>query len=100
MEIFSEKHKEILINIDQKMADRIDQLEIDTLCKIRLKQVWTEDSRSEELKSDLIWQKKENFLKKKRHSELQNGDTQICTKTWEEVLQERNKFKKKKTQEK
>ena len=59
MEIFHEKHKEIFIKIDQKMPDRIDKLEIDMLCKIRVKQLWiTEDSRSEKLKSDLYGIKK------------------------------------------
>ena len=81
----------MLANIDSVMMARIDKLNVNIQYKDRLKCLWEDNTASEEEKSDRIWEQKESFLKKKKHSEIQSGNFQTCTKSWEEVMRERNK---------
>ena len=88
MRIFTNVHGKRFEDIDKQMFTKIDELNLDQDIKEKIKEIWSEETEESQDKSLQLWQKKENFLSRKRHEELQLGleQCQFAETTWDEVL--------------
>lgn len=91
MHVFAAYHEEKLKDIDVQMCSKIDASNLDEDVKGKTKDLWYEETEDSQDKSLNLWQKKENFLSKKRHEELELGleKCQLSEITWDEVLKSR-----------
>lgn len=96
MQIFTDIHLKKFEDIDKQMFAKIDELNLDEATKDKVKEIWSEETEENQHKSLQLWQKKENFLSRKRHEEMQLGleKCQFAETTWDYVLKHRSRQSK------
>ena len=69
MKIYEEKHKKKFLEVDHSIENSIQNATSDKLIAQFTKQLWTNDTKEQEARSLQIWNKKERFLRRKKHEE-------------------------------
>ena len=69
MKIYEEKHKKKFQSIDQQMNEKILGLSSNRLATQEAQNLWLKDTAEQEARSIQLWNKKERFLRRKKHEE-------------------------------
>ena len=69
MKIYEEKHQKKFQSIDQQMKEKILGLSSNRLATQEAQNLWLKDTAEQEARSIQLWNKKERFLRRKKHEE-------------------------------
>ena len=69
MKIYEEKHQKKFKSIDQQMKEKILGLSSNRLATQEAQNLWLKDTAEQEARSIQLWNKKERFLRRKKHEE-------------------------------
>ena len=69
MKIYEEKHKKKFQSIDQQMKEKILGLSPNRLATEEAQRLWLKETAEQEARSIQLWDKKERFLRRKKHEE-------------------------------
>ena len=69
MKIYEEKHKKKFQSIDQQIREKIHGLSSNRLATQEALNLWLKDTAEQEARSVQLWNKKERFLRRKKHEE-------------------------------
>ena len=71
LKIYEEKHKKKFQQLDHEIARKIERLAPDDLTAKKALEFWIEETAEQEARSVQLWNKKERFLRRKKHEESQ-----------------------------
>lgn len=94
MEIYAKVHDDKVQEIEQKMSLWTNTLDATQQIKHAVQDQWITDTQRDEAKSLDIWSRKESFLSRKRHEELNSGNFELVDETWSEFISSRKTRKK------